>query len=68
MSPEEHAAAAQTAAEERLEALWAREFDDEEGEVDSAGPFCGCVTCEVREVLDAAYPHLMAIARWEVQS
>lgn len=30
-----------------------------------AGPFCGCDTCIVREVLDAAWPHLLEAARLE---
>ena len=28
-----------------------------------AGPYCGCDTCIVREVLDAAWPHLLAAAQ-----
>lgn len=58
--PTDYGLAAQRAAEERLEAAWAA-LDDEEGECEDpelAGPFCGCTTCLVREVLDAAYPHL----------
>lgn len=59
----DHAAAAQRAAEERLEAAYMA-LDDEEVEVpELAAEFCGCWTCEVREVLDAAYPHLRAM--WE---
>lgn len=58
---------AQTAAEERLDALW--EFELEGGDINdapyAAGPFCGCRTCEVREVLDAAYPFLAELARRE---
>lgn len=30
-------------------------------------PFCGCFTCMVREVLDAAYPYLREAARLEVE-
>lgn len=31
----------------------------EEGEEDpSSSPFCGCIVCEVREILYAAYPVL----------
>jgi hypothetical protein len=55
---------AQQAAEERLELAYAvlnDEAEDEAGEL--AGPFCGCMTCEVREVLDAAWPHLKTA--WE---
>ena len=58
--------AAQRAAEQRLKGCWAaQEFYDEhydDGEQPpedpSCAPFCGCTTCIVREVLDAAYPHL----------
>jgi hypothetical protein len=31
------------------------------------GPFCGCDTCIVREVLDAAWPYLLELAREEVR-
>lgn len=30
-------------------------------------PFCGCFTCLVREVLDAAYPYLREAARLEIE-
>jgi hypothetical protein len=59
--------AAQRAAEQRLEGCWeAQDFYDGDYDVvgeqppedPSCAPFCGCVTCIVREVLDAAYPHL----------
>lgn len=54
-------AEAQRAAEERLVAITeAEEALDEnpEAEVDypACAPFCGCETCVVREVLDAAWP------------
>lgn len=57
---------AQQAAEQRLEACW--EALDQEGVVDSpeCAPFCGCRTCEIREVLDAAWPLLMEAARAEL--
>lgn len=60
-----HAAAAQRAAEDHLTAcvMWVHEDDDEVPEPDTLEPFCGCTTCEVREVLYAAYPHLRAM--WE---
>lgn len=64
--PVDHAAAAHRAAEERLAACWA--FLHEEADApppDQAAPFCGCPTCEVREALDAAYPHLRA--QWEAE-
>jgi hypothetical protein len=58
---------AQRAAEERMELAWAVLNDDAEDEAgELAGPFCGCLTCEVREILDAAYPHLKAV--WEVEA
>lgn len=64
-----HDLAAQRAAEERLELAYAilNEDIDEDSELADqlAGPFCGCMTCEVREVLDAAYPHLLA--GWEAE-
>ena len=40
-------------------------MDDEEPEIempDMAGPFCGCMTCQVRETLHAAWPSLRAAA------
>lgn len=68
----DHARAAQEAAEARLEAgelvlTYEGEFDGSEeipqetyeaaaGQM--AGPFCGCNTCIVREILSAAWPHL----------
>jgi len=30
-------------------------------------PFCGCMTCMVREILDAAYPYLREAARLEIE-
>lgn len=64
-----YAMRAHQAAEERLEAAFlvlAAEEDDEPIEpavVEAAAgqlsaPFCGCTTCLIREVLDAAYPHI----------
>jgi len=29
-------------------------------------PFCGCMTCMVREILDAAYPYLKEATRLEL--
>jgi len=62
----DHALAAQQAAEEHLTACW-DSVDDEAPEPETfpetLGPFCGCLTCEVREVLHAAYPHLRRL--WE---
>ncbi len=64
---------AQQAAEKRLSICWeVEEYADEdlppELEAEAAAiaaPFCGCQTCEIREVLDAAYPHLKA--GWEAE-
>lgn len=44
---------AQQAAEARLEECY-ENFDEDDGE------FCGCTTCIVREVLDAAVPDIWA--------
>jgi hypothetical protein len=62
-------AAAQKAGERRLAIGMATVYDEVEalggleppadaGEL--CGPFCGCDTCIVREVLDAAWPHILA--------
>lgn len=56
---------AQQAAEERIELAYALLDDDpelEDAAADLAGPFCGCITCEVREILDAAWPYLQRLA------
>lgn len=37
-----------------------------ENEPDTAGPYCGCQDCVVREVLHAAWPFLVEAARLEV--
>lgn len=49
-------AAAQKAAEDRLEACY-----EELSEDDDDSLFCGCITCIVREVLDAAVPILFGV-------
>lgn len=73
---EELERAAQQSAEKRLAAaadmLWSEEaeylggtYHNGHGEVAEeqfAGPFCGCDTCVVREVIDAAWPHLKELA------
>lgn len=65
MSPaDEHYAAAQQTAELHLEACWAYVHDDGP-EPDTLAPFCGCLTCEVREVLYAAEAHMRAA--WEAE-
>lgn len=64
---------AQKAAEQHLEAIY--EFEEtylEEypnGDVmesPSVGPWCGCLTCVVRETLHAAWPSLREAARIEL--
>lgn len=70
----DHAAEAQRAAEEHLAACWEALDAEQEGndEVEwpegQARPVCGCQTCEVREVLAAAYPHLLSLAREELST
>lgn len=47
------------AAEMRLQDCWAALLDNDQlAEARLSAPYCGCDTCVVREVLDAAYPHL----------
>jgi hypothetical protein len=63
---------AQRAAEERLAAcnehFWAEESGEQppEGPYPACGPYDACDTCIVREVLDAAWPYLLRLAREEV--
>jgi hypothetical protein len=64
----------QRAAEERLAACNERLWAEEEGDVDvehdgpypAVAPYCGCDTCVVREVLDAAWPIMLRAAREEL--
>lgn len=71
MTVVDHEALAQRAAETHLaacqEALWAEE-EGTDVESPALGPFCGCDTCIVREILHAAWPHLLELAREEVRS
>jgi hypothetical protein len=57
---------AQAAAEAHLvachEALHAEEEVEEYVDSPASAPFCGCETCEVREVLFAAWPFLKLAA------
>jgi hypothetical protein len=64
----DYAKLAQDAAERRLDALDQLEFDGTPlpDDIEVLAPYCGCRTCLVREVLDAAWPHLLALARDEV--
>src|SRR3954464_9028816 len=58
--------AAQRAGEDRMEL--AHDSLDENYEVDElAGPYCGCITCDVREVLAAAWPYLKELALVEAE-
>ena len=59
------------AAEARIERALC-ELHGHEDEYDGDGsetfaPFCGCMTCVIREVLDAAYPYLKEAARIEIE-
>lgn len=60
---------AQKAAEQHILACWAHHHAVEEhghdaealvalGDDPAIGPFCGCTTCEVREILTVAMPHI----------
>jgi hypothetical protein len=61
--------AAQRDAERRLGALMELVYEDAEYDdprwdgIEQAGPFCGCDTCQIRETLSAAWPHLLEAAR-----
>ena len=64
---------AQQAAETHLAFLELATYENDEEfpalvdvTVESAGPYCGCTTCVVREVLYAAWPILLEAARAEV--
>lgn len=70
--PTDHEALAQQAAMEHLAACQDALFAEEGEELDVAAgtpaiaPYCGCDTCIVREVLHAAWPHMLELAREEV--
>jgi hypothetical protein len=58
---------AQRAAEQRfdiaMDSVYAEEeYEDQYESLELAGAFCGCTTCIVREILDAAWPHLYEMA------
>lgn len=36
--------------------------DIDEDSPETVAPYCGCTTCQVREVLHAAWPHLRELA------
>jgi hypothetical protein len=57
------------ACDELADAWDAGDLDDDDApdaerveEIATAGPYCGCRDCEVREVLAAAWPHAIAAA------
>lgn len=54
--------ASQQAGEDRLDKCWAMVYDDVYVP-EASGLFCGCTTCVVREVLDAAIPYLFAVVK-----
>lgn len=60
---------AQRSAEERIglatDLLFNEDDETHPGYSFLAGPYCGCDTCIVREVLDAAWPFLKEIALME---
>jgi hypothetical protein len=64
--PHELEVQAQRAAELRLieaeQDMWESIEREDAGEHKTAGWFCGCDTCIVREVLDAAWPYLYQLA------
>ena len=62
MNQRELEAEAQRRAEERIDILTAELYDEDElpddYESPAVAPYCGCLTCKVREVLSAAYAPL----------
>lgn len=70
LSDEELVLEAQKRAEFRLEVLTAELYDMDELPPDyespALNPYCGCLTCQVRETLDAAMEPLLELARREV--
>lgn len=61
----------QRAAERRLAYCHASAFEEDIPEElqdeQPLAPFCGCDTCIVREVIDAAWPFVMELARDEIR-
>lgn len=51
----------QAAAEQRLMEGWQFVHDESDGGT-LTGPFCGCDTCVVREVITSAWPYLYELA------
>lgn len=48
------------------QAMYETEETGEEADSSAGGLFCGCRTCVVREVLQAAWPPLLELARREL--
>lgn len=70
MDPKDFFERAHRAAEARLDAIFEYEYESEPdaselGPHPAVGLWCGCQTCLVREVLDAAWPHLRVAALTE---
>jgi len=56
---------AQRAGEQRFDMAMDSVYSEDEDAYENlelAGPFCGCTTCVVREILDAAWPHMYEMA------
>jgi hypothetical protein len=51
----------QRACEERTAAMQDALFEDGDGS-ELSNLYCGCVTCDVREILDAAWPFMYRLA------
>jgi hypothetical protein len=68
----QHQGDAQKAAEERLEDMYLRFSKDMDGDESAwdgyqgESAYCGCDTCLVREILTAAWDHLMRAAALEL--
>lgn len=61
MTVEEWESAMQRACEQRTVEMQDVLFDDSSGD-GLSGLYCGCVTCDVREILDAAWPFMYRLA------
>lgn len=59
---------AHQAAEAHLGLLWAMENGEGDGPEETAGPWCGCETCVIREVLHAAWPYMIEAAKEQVRA
>ena len=69
LTDEELLTEAQRRADFRIETLTAEMYDMDElpddYESPASAPYCGCLICQVRETLDAAWEPFMEIARRE---